>query len=246
MTATPGAAPPGTVSAEGGAPLSIAARRRASTRWLGPIVLLAGLAAIVAGRWWATRTGLDPLAVGAVFGLALVGLALVGAGRSGGAGATGRVGGMGRVDLVGRGSPSRRLSRAAVRAAALGAGFGLALVAIVIAGASIAGAQLVPGLARPAADLAPWAAVTILVACAQEALLRGRLFDAIRHAGGVVPAVLVSTIAFALMHVPLYGWHVVPLDLAVGLAFAGLRLATGSVLAPAAAHSVADLATWWL
>ena len=54
------------------------------------------------------------------------------------------------------------------------------------------------------------------------------------------------TVAFALLHVPLYGWHVVPLDLAVGLVFAGLRLATGSAAAPAVAHSVADLATWWL
>lgn len=217
MTATPGAASVGR-----GAPFSSAARRFAGARWLVPVVLLAGLAAIVAGRWWATRTGLDPLAVGAVFGLALGALALAGAGRG------------------------RRVGRATVRAAAIGVGFGLALVAIVIAGAAIAGAQLVAGLGRPAADLAPWAAITVVVACAEEALLRGRLFDTIRRAGGVVPAVLVTTIAFALMHVPLYGWHVVPLDLAVGLVFAGLRLATGSVIAPAAAHSVADLATWWL
>jgi hypothetical protein len=48
------------------------------------------------------------------------------------------------------------------------------------------------------------------------------------------------------MHVPLYGWHVMPLDLAVGLVFGGLRLATHGVAAPAAAHAVADLATWWL
>jgi membrane protease YdiL (CAAX protease family) len=212
-----------------GAPFGSAARRLAGSRWLVPVVLLAGLAAIVAGRWWATRSGLDPLAVGAAFGLALGGLAVVGVSR--GARANGAANGA---------------ASATVRAAAIGVAFGLALVAIVIAGASIAGAQLVPGLGRPAAELAPWAAITVVVACAEEVLLRGRLFDAIRRAGGVVPAVLVTTIAFALMHVPLYGWHVVPLDLAVGLAFAGLRLATGSVVAPAAAHSVANLATWWL
>ena len=104
----------------------------------------------------------------------------------------------------------------------------------------------VPGLGRPAAPFLPWAAITILVASGEEALLRGRLFDAIRGAGGVVPAVLVTTVAFALMHVPLYGWHVLPLDLAVGLGFAGLRLLTRGVAAPAAAHAVADLATWWI
>jgi membrane protease YdiL (CAAX protease family) len=53
-------------------------------------------------------------------------------------------------------------------------------------------------------------------------------------------------VVFALMHVPLYGWHVVPLDLAVGLALGGLRVATRGVAAPAVAHAVADLATWWL
>ena len=48
------------------------------------------------------------------------------------------------------------------------------------------------------------------------------------------------------MHVPFYGWHVVPLDLGVGVFLAGLRLASGSVAAPAIAHIVADLATWWV
>ena len=54
------------------------------------------------------------------------------------------------------------------------------------------------------------------------------------------------TVAFALLHVPLNGWHVVPLDLAVGLGLGGLRVATRSVVAPAAAHAIADLATWWV
>jgi hypothetical protein len=48
------------------------------------------------------------------------------------------------------------------------------------------------------------------------------------------------------MHVPLYGWQVVPLDLGVGVWLAGLRLATGGVAAPALAHWIADLSTWWI
>ena len=55
-----------------------------------------------------------------------------------------------------------------------------------------------------------------------------------------------TSVVFALLHVPLYGWHVVPLDLGVGLWLAGLRLISGGVAAPAVAHVVADLATWWL
>lgn len=201
-----------------------AAPSRILAGWLVPAWLLAGLAAVVAARWWATRAGFDPLAVGALFGIALAAL------------------------VIGRRVPTRRTGRVArsLAAAGFGIAFGLVLVAVVLVGREISGSMFVPGLGRPAAALLPWAAITILVVGAEEAFLRGRLFDAVRDAGGVVPAILVTTIAFALMHVPLYGWHVVPLDLAVGLGFAGLRLATGSVLAPAAAHGVADLATWWL
>jgi membrane protease YdiL (CAAX protease family) len=104
----------------------------------------------------------------------------------------------------------------------------------------------VPGLGRPAAPFLLWALITIVVASAEEAVLRGVLLDRLEAVAGLAPAVAVTTVAFALIHVPLYGWHVVPLDLAVGLVLAGLRLSTAGLAAPAAAHAVADLATWWL
>jgi membrane protease YdiL (CAAX protease family) len=91
-----------------------------------------------------------------------------------------------------------------------------------------------------------WALITTAVAVGEEVFLRGALFDALDRSAGGAAAVLVTSIAFALMHVPLYGWQVVPLDLGVGLFFAGLRLATGGVAAPAMAHVLADLSTWWL
>ena len=94
-----------------------------------------------------------------------------------------------------------------------------------------------------AAPFPLWAAVTILVATAEEALLRGALFDAARSYG-LLAAAAVSTIAFALLHVPLYGWYVVPLDLAVGLWLSGLRIVAGGIAAPAIAHVLADLGTW--
>ena len=49
-----------------------------------------------------------------------------------------------------------------------------------------------------------------------------------------------------LLHVPLYGWGSLPLDLAVGVFLGVLRALTGSLAAPAAAHVLADLAGWWL
>jgi membrane protease YdiL (CAAX protease family) len=193
--------------------------------WLPAAAPLVGLVAIVAVRVWATRSGVDALGVGLAFGIALVALALAGRGSVQHA----------AVDEV-----------PMLPSVTAGIGFGLALVGLVAAGAPIGGTTVVPGLGRPAAPFLPWAAITILVASAEEALLRGRLFDVVRRAGGVIPAIAITTIAFAVMHVPLYGWHVVPLDLAVGLGLGGLRLVTGRVAAPAAAHAVADLATWWL
>lgn len=209
----------------------------AMARWLPAIAVMAGLAAIVAARWWATRSGGDALVIGAVFGLAAVALA-AGAAGLGSAGPRRRAVRLAAIDPL-------RVAHMA-RVLIVGIWVGVALVAITVAGPALAGVQAMPGLGRPAAPFLPWALITILVASAEEAILRGVLFDWLRRAGGTIPAVVLTTAAFALMHVPLYGWHVVPLDLAVGLGLAGLRLATRSVVAPAAAHSIADLATWWL
>jgi membrane protease YdiL (CAAX protease family) len=123
----------------------------------------------------------------------------------------------------------------------IGAAGGAVLVVL----AMMTRSSQIPSLA-PAAAFAPWVVATILVATAEEAVLRGALFDELDRGLGTVGAVLVTSVAFALMHVPLYGWQVVPLDLGVGLWLAGLRLATGGIAAPATAHAIADLATWWL
>lgn len=135
-----------------------------------------------------------------------------------------------------------RARRPGIGAVGLGIVGGLALV-------------MLPAIARP--DVGPaigihpepfvaWAAVTVLVAVGEEVILRGVLFDSLRAAIGVPATVAMTSLAFALLHVPLYGWHVVQLDLAVGLWLAGLRLLSRGVAAPAIAHALADLATWWL
>ena len=91
-----------------------------------------------------------------------------------------------------------------------------------------------------------WVFVTALVVMGEEVLLRGALFTAIEEGAGPLLAVLVTSLAFGVIHVPLYGWQVVPLDVGVGIFFGGLRLVSGGIAAPTVAHLLADLSTWWL
>jgi membrane protease YdiL (CAAX protease family) len=92
-----------------------------------------------------------------------------------------------------------------------------------------------------------WVVVVGLVAVAEEAFLRGALYQAAEASmpGGAGAAVLTS-LCFAALHVPLYGWHSAPLDAAVGLWLAALRRLSGTWTAPAVCHVLADLAGWWL
>ncbi len=91
-----------------------------------------------------------------------------------------------------------------------------------------------------------WAVAVTIVATAEEFFLRGTLYDAVTNWRGQSVAILVSAVAFALLHVPLYGWQVLPLDLAVGLWLGSLRAVTNTWTAPAMAHTIADLLAWWL
>ena len=181
------------------------------------------LGGAIGARWAATVGGTsDGIAVGAAFGALLLTAAAVTGWRPG---------------IL----PARSLVRIA-RTLAIGLVGGTALVVLALA-------TRWPGPwlpFRPAASFLPWVAVTVLVATAEEVVLRGALFDALDEAGGTLVALAATSVVFALLHVPLYGWHVVPLDLGVGLVLGGLRALTGGVAAPAIAHAVADLATWWI
>jgi len=182
-----------------------------------PAIVLLALMAVAALRWTIVVDGDAPaLATGLGFGLALVAVAIVGGVTFGSA-----------------------------RPVAIATGIvgGLVLVGLALT------SRLAPGPTipfAPASAFLPWASVTLLVAFGEELVLRGALFEAITTSLGDPAAVLVTSVAFALIHVPLYGWHVVPLDLGVGLWLGGLRLVSGGVAAPAVAHAIADLATWWL
>jgi membrane protease YdiL (CAAX protease family) len=211
----------------------------AASNVVRPLLLVAGLAGLVGARWAATIDGsAGGLAVGLAFGAGLLALALAGGTRLG---------------------LPRHLDRSDLSSIGLGVLGGTALVVLALVGladigapawaasalGSARGPNLGPG-AWLAAGFGPWAAITVLVATAEELVLRGVLFEAVDDASGAAAAVVATSLAFALIHVPLYGWHVVPLDLGVGLLLGGLRVVTGRVSAPAAAHAIADLATWWL
>jgi membrane protease YdiL (CAAX protease family) len=91
---------------------------------------------------------------------------------------------------------------------------------------------------------------TVVVVTGEEVLIRGALWQACTRAlGGAAGdwlAVVLGAAAFALIHVPWYGWGVLPLDLAAGLWLGALRLGTDGLTAPWIAHAGADLGTWWL
>jgi len=129
----------------------------------------------------------------------------------------------------------------------------IAAVAVgVLGGAALVGAWLLshsgPGIhvAPFNAALALWTPVVALVAVAEESALRGALFNAVRSWCGDGGALVVTTLLFAAIHVPLYGIGSLPLDLAAGMLLGALRIVSGGVLAPAVAHVVADLAGGWL
>lgn len=91
-----------------------------------------------------------------------------------------------------------------------------------------------------------WALVVTVVATAEEVFLRGALYDAVDALAGPLAAIGTGAVCFALLHVPLYGWHVLPLDLAVGVVLGGLRQQSGTPAAPAITHVGADLVGWFV
>ena len=123
---------------------------------------------------------------------------------------------------------------------------GLAGAVLLVAAWATAAPQVPLAAGQHLGPLLAWTPLVALVAVAEEIALRGALFRAVLEAGGAPLAIALTSIVFALMHVPLYGWGALPLDLAAGVLLGGLRLISGGVTAPAVAHLVADLAGGWL
>ncbi|MGH2829987.1 MAG: lysostaphin resistance A-like protein [Actinomycetota bacterium] len=80
----------------------------------------------------------------------------------------------------------------------------------------------------------------ILAAVAEEAFFRRFVYGwAERFGAGT--AIAVSTVLFALIHLPMYGGGVMWIDLAAGALLGWQRWATGSWTSPAVTHVVANL-----
>ena len=123
---------------------------------------------------------------------------------------------------------------------------GLAGAALLVAAWATAAPHLPLAAGQHLGPLLLWTPLVALVAVAEEIALRGALFRALLEAGGAPLAIALTSIVFGLIHVPLYGWGALPLDLAAGVLLGGLRLVSGGVTAPAVAHVLADLAGGWL
>jgi membrane protease YdiL (CAAX protease family) len=145
------------------------------------------------------------------------------------------------------------------------AGFALAAGYVVLAAASLAASPgderprtattAVLGLGLAAVLAATWMTappppvptggagailLTSLAAVSEEAFFRRFLYGRmLRYGAGV--AVAGSALAFALVHLPAYGWPALPIDLGAGLLFSWQRWASGRWSVPAATHVVADL-----
>jgi membrane protease YdiL (CAAX protease family) len=120
------------------------------------------------------------------------------------------------------------------------------------AGASMSVAVLVLGAAafvvgrfsvdvplRPS-GLAVAIALNALAAVAEEAFFRRYVYGVLAASFGPPVAVVASAVTFAAVHVTVWGWWVLPLDLAAGLVLSWQRSATGRWSVPAVTHVLAN------
>jgi membrane protease YdiL (CAAX protease family) len=83
-------------------------------------------------------------------------------------------------------------------------------------------------------------AVNVLAAVAEEVWFR-RLCYGLLESAGTAFAIAGSSVLFAAVHVSMYGWSILPLDLAAGALLGWQRAATGSWHAPALTHALANV-----
>ena len=89
-------------------------------------------------------------------------------------------------------------------------------------------------------SLALAVALNALAAVAEEAFFRRHLYSLVDLRWGTGVAVVATAAAFAAVHVTIWGWWVLPLDLAAGLVLSWQRAATGRWSVPAATHVLAN------
>lgn len=85
------------------------------------------------------------------------------------------------------------------------------------------------------------AIVAAAVAALGEELLFRRAIYGLLERRNTVLAICATSVLFALVHVPLYGWRFAALDLAAGFVFGWQRWETGTWTSPAVSHVVANV-----
>ncbi|MBV8981709.1 MAG: CPBP family intramembrane metalloprotease [Acidimicrobiia bacterium] len=119
------------------------------------------------------------------------------------------------------------------------AGASALLVLLVGVGAFVLG-RLLGGGHAPQPLVLRVVALGSLAAVAEEVFFRHFVYDSLRP-GGEVIAVVGSAVLFALVHVTVYGWWVLPIDVAAGFVLSWQRWATGSWKVPVVTHVLANL-----
>jgi membrane protease YdiL (CAAX protease family) len=114
-------------------------------------------------------------------------------------------------------------------------------VAVLVVGAAafVVGRFSVDVPLRPS-GLAVAVALNALAAVAEEAFFRRYVYGVLAASFGPPVAVVASAVAFAAVHVTVWGWWVLPLDLAAGLILSWQRSATGRWSVPAVTHVLAN------
>jgi membrane protease YdiL (CAAX protease family) len=120
------------------------------------------------------------------------------------------------------------------------AGPGISLFVLGVGAAGfVAGRALLDDVPVVAGSLALAVALNALAAVAEEAFFRRLAYGWLLR-WGTVTAVVGSAVLFAVAHVTVWGFGVLPLDLAAGLLLSWQRAASGQWSVPAATHVVAN------
>jgi membrane protease YdiL (CAAX protease family) len=101
--------------------------------------------------------------------------------------------------------------------------------------------EQVPSELSGLAQLLLGAVVVVGAPLGEELFFRGFLFRGLRARRGFWVAALVSSVAFAVVHVVEGNWFLVPVMFAVGMCLAYLYEREGRILVPIAAHAMFNL-----
>lgn len=126
------------------------------------------------------------------------------------------------------------------RASSARAGWGVSIAVLAVGALAFAVGRVVVDVPVRPWGLATAVGLNALAAVAEEAFFRRYLYGLVVDRHGPAVAVVVTAAAFALVHVTVWGWWVLPLDLAAGLVLSWQRAATGRWSVPAATHVIAN------